>query len=298
VKPSAFFFGFWARPARCRWLLALLPLAAGVPASATSADGAAAASAATSASEVAAAWDLLERMLYQDAAPAFDRLRAAPDASPAVQLGHAVSLLFRQPRTRANLSSAETTLQELARSADLRWGLLARYYLARFDHVHAFEPDLERAEARYGELWREFPGTELGQRAFLHAAILAQHQPAGPEDKRRQLEALDRAATGLTEPSLRRIYHFHAGEAWQRWLGEPSRAYDHYRSASEGGLTRLDDQANLLVRLAELAVALDEPAEARRWHEEFLREFPRDPRAHLLRQRLEGMNLPVAPPRP
>lgn len=251
----------------------------------------------STAPDLAAAWDLLDRMLYQEAAVAFDRLQAAPDPGPAVRLGHALTLLFRQPRTRGNLDAAEATLTALADRADVRWAVLARYYLARIDHVHAFEPDLARAEVRYLALWRDHPDHEFGQRAFVHAALLALHDPDPPGGKRAQLLALDAAAAGLTEPGLRRIYHFHAGEAWQRWLGDDTRAFAHYRILAEAGLARLDDHANLLVRLGELATRLGHPADARRWHEEFLREFPRDPRAHLVRLRL-ARPAPAAPATP
>jgi tetratricopeptide (TPR) repeat protein len=242
--------------------------------------------------EVAAAWDLLDRMLYQDAAPVFDRLSAAPDAGPAVQLGHALSLLLRQPRTRGNLFAAERTLDQLADIDDPSWSLLARYHRARYDHVHAFEPDLARAQARYLELWRDHPAQEFGQRAFLHAALLALYEPAASDRKRAQLAELDREALRLTDDGLRRTYHFHAGEAWQRWLGDDERAYAHYLRVADHGLERIEDQAHLLVRLGELALALGRPDDARRWFTDFLREFPRDPRAYLLRLRLSALPAP------
>jgi hypothetical protein len=242
--------------------------------------------------EAVAAWELLDRMLYQDAAPLFDRLAAEPDAGPAVQLGHALSLLLRQPRTRGNLSAAERTLDRLSDIDDPSWRILARYHRARYDHVHAFEPDLERAQTRYRELWRDHPSHEFGQRAFLHAALLALYEPAPSDRKRTQLETLDREALRLVDEDLRRTYHFHAGEAWQRWLGDNERAYGHYLHVAAPGLERIEDQAHLLVRLGELATALDRPDEARRWFGEFLREFPRDPRAHLVRLRLAALPAP------
>jgi len=236
-------------------------------------------------------WQDLREWRFSEAMRSFERVAD----EPASRLGHAVALLNLQPRTADALACAEQELAALAEDASVSTDLsvAARYLLARIAEVHAFKPDPARAVELYGALLVSHPQHPLAQGALAKLATLRLYR-LGSEPLS-TLAALEPMGRQLTEPGARRDFHLVLGRSYLFFGGERRRALEHLEAALAAGVVTPTVRGDLLVQIGELARELNQPATARKVWNEFIRTFLRDPRADLIRQRLESLPAEVLP---
>lgn len=245
-------------------------------------------------------------------APASLRAGLRPDALEAVQqlrfndaaelvatkqdevhrLAAALLLLGRQPRTRANIESAQAVLQDLVAdsntSAELRpWAL---YHLARILHWHLDHTPREATLAAYQRLIDEHPAHPAAQLAHSRRLLLVLFAPASAEESSARLAQFEKEAPVLTARDARYAYHVVFSEAYQRFAPEAPELAEHTQRALAINPLTPTQRADLLLRLAESARRRGDTMTARTNYEEFLRSYPRQVRRPLVKKRLEELS--------
>jgi hypothetical protein len=238
-----------------------------------------------------AVWPSIGRMLTEDARRlSASRLEQADGATrDELRLALAASLLTAPPTSEGRLGEAEDLLRQLV---DGRHGAEALWLLARIPHVHRAAPDAAEAAVRYRRLIDTHPDHALAAQAEVKLAIieLAPLSRAGADAARRDslIAAHEGALPSLADPIARRDLRLVLAEA-RLHAGCQAEALTHLETAITDGLVSGPAVGDLLVRAGELARLLGEPARAAGHYRAFLAAFPRDQRAHLVRERLAGV---------
>lgn len=245
-----------------------------------------------SASALAPAWHAASLGLADDA---FELFRDA--SGPEARLGEALALLIRQPKTDANLAAAATLLASLvAPDVPAPIARSARYHLARIEHVHRTRPDLAAARTHYARLIADHPGAPLAERAVVKLALLEVYAPGldAASTRRAVFDAYVERLPGLRTASARRDLALVLADAAQRFAYSDPLALELLLTADAAGLARRQEQANVWVRIGELARDHGRVDLARTYYARFLATFLRDNRRLTIEERLAA--LPAAAP--
>lgn len=233
-------------------------------------------------------WNDLGRLLAEDARGAFTAALASatPERRGDLQLGLAASLLTAPPTSEGRLDQAEGLLRGLV---DGPRGAEALWLLARIPQVHRARPDAGEAAVRYRRLIDAHPAHVLAAQAQVKLAILElgpRSRTSAPDAGRDALLATHEAAlASIADPIARRDLQLVLAEA-RLHAGALAEALAHLEAVIAGGQVSGPPAGDLLVRAGELARRLGEPARAAGHYRAFLAAWPRDQRAHLVRQRL------------
>jgi hypothetical protein len=224
-------------------------------------------------------WASALRYDFDPAAREFAARHAADPADTRIALGHASTLLLRQPRTAANVAAAQAVLRRVGQDAadpEHRW--LARYLLARIEHDHGAPPRRDVARAAYEALIVDAAGHPVADHAALQLALLlVYHTPTLPLD-----DALAEVTTLISRvrtADARRELHTLLGQLhWER-RHDPRQALPHFLAARHIGFDAPGRNANYDLTIAGLAAETGEHALAARHYRTFVRDNPLDLRA-------------------
>jgi tetratricopeptide (TPR) repeat protein len=222
-------------------------------------------------------WGDAARGLVNDASRQFEKAGTNREA----QFGLAVTLVNVQPKTSANIERAATVLEGLRGNDEL--GITATYYLARLEQAHRFTPDPEKALALYDQLYREQPVHPLAQMGVVKAALLRLYVTRLP------FEEVETTGANLSDPDAVRDFHLVLADAAGRLGLSDEQALNHLLAAEQAGLSKRKTVGDAWVRIGELARLTGKRDLATQYYGKFLKDFPNDQRAFLVRERLASL---------
>lgn len=237
--------------------------------------------------KVAAAWRAEAGHQFRRAHEQFQRAGESREA----RFGRAVTLLNVQPKTRDNIEAAAEAFRALhAQTPDDEVGVAARYFLARVEQMHRYQPKPDRAMAHFAALFAEHPNHFYGQLALVKWGMLRLYDPANTEaDRADLLDELEAKGRRLNHEDARRSFHMMMADAICRFERSDERAMEHLLVVDELGVMTRTAEADLYVRIGELARLAGRLDLARRYYRRMLERFPRDTRGYMVRERLEQM---------
>jgi len=237
-------------------------------------------------------WRLEMQSQFREAHETF----AAAADSRDVRFARAMTLLNVQPKTRGNIDEAASALQALA-AEDSRddIGVAAKYFLGRIEEAHRYEPDVQRALEIYTELIREHPEHYYGQMALVKWGVLRLYDPAGDAGRRAVLDELRAVGKRLTHRDAQRAFHMMLADAICRFELSDALALEHLLAAARLGAATRMAEADLYVRVGELARIEGKTDLAAEYYRRMLERFPRDTRAYMIRQRLRDLGAETTP---
>jgi len=235
---------------------------------------------------LARAWGATAANLLPEAKREFDALDGAE-----AELGGALLLLLRQPKTQANVELAAARLAVLAeREPADEISRAARYYLGRLEHVHRSPASPGAARAHYRRLIADAPGSFFAECAAVKLAIIDLYELVDPEEHRARFNTHRAVAESLAHPSAKRdLSLLLADVSLQFGYGE-SVALEELLRADRAGVTRTLERANVWVRIGELARVSGNEEVARAYYRRFLETYRRDSRRTMVEERLESLN--------
>ena len=241
-------------------------------------------------------WTSAANLLIEDAHIGFtEALEKGKGSERETRFGLAITLLGKQPRTRGNIDEAAQMLDRLiAEKADDDLGIASRYFRARIEERHRFEPDLVKAAAGYQSLFEQHREHWFGQMAIVHYAMIRLYEGNGA-DKQARLDEVERLEPLLTANAALRDFHSLLGLAYLRFELHDDRALRHFLAADAAGVPRWSSRGHVYVRIAELARSLGKNEVAIDYYQRFIKDFTQDQRIHLVRERLSEL---VAAPTP
>lgn len=243
---------------------------------------------------IIAAWHQIMRLDFAGAEQAFRELVEAQPNSRHARLGLAMAQLNTPPQTRARLDRVTATLEAVHQEQpNDELGILAQWQLARMCHAHFVPYDLAEAARRYEALYRAHPDHFLGQSALLRLATIELFSEYPPPDMETLVTKWETRVEAFTIPMLRRNMLQKIGDAIL-WFEMPrQRALPHFLAAQEIGFSRFDIHMYMLLRIYNISSKEGFPTIARAAAKQFVREFPRDPYAQVMRDALAGRPNPA-----
>lgn len=242
--------------------------------------------AAASTPEIDAAWESLSKLFV---AEAHDRFQAAYEALPPgpqrreAAYGFAAALLNDPPTTDEKIDRARSLFTEVAAVGDDDLGLLARYFLARIEHVHRARPDLARAEELYRQLYQQHSDHSVAQLAIVKVAILRLRGPRLDADEaRRRVGEFVLLLPHLSDTTARRNMHLVIAGTYTREISDRAAALDHLIAADELVIPSPQIRAHNRSQIFFAARATGRTDIAIRYGRLFAREHPRDNRTYYI----------------
>lgn len=231
------------------------------------------------------AWRDTAFSLFRDANRAF-----IEQTGREARLGQALSLLQVQPKTDRNISEAASLLEEVrATDQNDNLGITARYYLGRLEHVHRTQPAPAAALPHYRELVRDHPQHPLAAQAAVKMGIIELYSPLPNEERNRLIRDYSALAQTFTDANGRRDLHLLIGEVILRFDLDKAAALDQFRAADAAGITRSTLQAEIWVKIGELARELEQYELARTYYQRFMELAVRDNRRRMIEERLAAL---------
>lgn len=231
-------------------------------------------------------WQAITRLKYTQAVDLFRQ--SSDDTS---QLGLAIALLNAQPVTQARTDEAAQLLQRLCESSNADTAANATYFLARLETLHRHPPAFDKALALYDDLIAQHPRHVLAQQAVAKAgAIRIFNAPAS--DLQTTYARVAAQASTLTDTDARRDFHLMLADAATLLKLPDADILQHLLAANDVGISRRKNQADILIRIARTAERAGRTDLTRRYYNEFLTTFGRDPRAYYVRMQLDALKSP------
>ncbi len=212
-------------------------------------------------------------------------------SGPEAELGQALSFLVIQPKTNANLDRATELLTELSkRPVTDEISQAARYYLARIAHMHRQRVDLPGAKAIYDALIADAPDSFYGSLAQVKVAMIDLYDPkASNQELRARFDRLIPVAKAIADKSARRDLSIILADTALYFEYGDDQALALLLQANQAGITQSAAQADILVRIGELARLTGKPALAREYYQRLLDTFPRDRRRLMVMENLASL---------
>ncbi len=237
-------------------------------------------------SAVRRAWRLEAKFQFREAHGVIEQ---AGDSRPA-RFARAMTLLNVPPKTQDNIAWAADLLADLAQQPD-DIGISAKYFLARIEQAHRYQPNVDRALALYEELIDRHLDHYFGQMALVKWAIVKLYDPRLDQAEREALfDRVEAMGAKLTRDDPRRSFAQVLADAMCRFEQPDARALKHLLVVDELGAMTRTSEADLYVRIGELARLSGQTELARRYYRRMLEQFPRDIRVFMVRQRLAGLD--------
>lgn len=201
--------------------------------------------------------------------------------------------LARPPLSEGDWNRIEPQLAQLAAGKD-EIAARALYLQARMHQIQKTPPDYGRAEALYRELARRWPGSHWAQLGFVKLALVKLYALAAPADARARLAGVEPLLAAITEPALRRDLELQIGWAGLAYDLPYEEVLPHLMAADRiGGLLGITPE-DLVLQIGELSFRAGHPAQAKRYFERFLAEFPTNTRRYNVQQRLAEVDAALA----
>jgi len=231
-------------------------------------------------------WSALLRLKADDALRAF-----AAETAPSreAEFGRAIALLVRQPVTPEQVAEARAVFARLAENGADETGQASRYFLGRIAQHHLEQPDPAEAARQYRQLLAEHPASAWAQTALTRLALLELY----PSDPAVAPAAAVAAAEKLLElarlPVAQSELHLAVADAIFFYRLPPATALPHLLAAERLGRLDRPTRADTIVQIAEVSALLGDRAQARKFYEAFVAEYPLDQRHFMVRQKLAGL---------
>jgi|GEM_PF-2926656 len=240
------------------------------------------------------AYELSARGLTKESEQEWRRLGADernPAALREIHFGRAGNLLNVQPRTPANIDRAAELYRGVVKGdPDDEIGVAGAYFLIRIEQFHRGPtPDLERIAAEFLALHTGHPKRYFGQFALLKHVTLRLWAGTTTAQRQGEFSRLETYAKDFTRSELAVIYHFLMSDGYLIQLSDPVAALRHQRARDGRLMVKEDTSADLILKTAELSRETGDLAETAAHYREFLRRFPTNARAWLVRQRLNEL---------
>ena len=236
-------------------------------------------------------WQALTLLKADEALRGFDagRASATPAGAREADFGRAVALLARQPITPEQVETARQLFAALADSGTDDAALGARYFLGRIAQHHQEHADPAEAARQFRTLIAGHETSLWAQAALTRLALLElypadeQTPPAG------RVAAAEKLLAQAHLPVAQSELHLVLADAIFYYELPPAGALPHLLAAEQLGRLDAPTRADVLVQIAEVSVLTGNPAQARRFYETFLAEFPLDRRRFMVGQKLKGL---------
>ncbi|MDB6169328.1 MAG: hypothetical protein JWM88_2192 [Verrucomicrobia bacterium] len=245
---------------------------------------------ATEPAGIGAGWKALTLLNADGALRAFSTAGAAanlPEGREA-RFGRALALLAKQPITPAQVDEARSICAELAAGGidDAAQG--AGYFLGRIAQHHQETPDLAEAARQYRRLIEAHPSSIWADTARTRLAVLELYAPAPEPAPARLAHVAGILATART-PAARSELHLLMADAIF-YFGLPvADSLPHLSAAEKLGLLDGPARADVLVQIAEISAMTGDIAQARKFYQAYLAEFPLDQRQFMVREKLRAL---------
>lgn len=229
-------------------------------------------------------WKEASKLLIREANNGFTDAAKRDSQNRESRFGKAITLLELQPKTRSNVELAADLLDELAAEVPAdKITIPARYYRARIEQVHRFEPDPAKAQEMFTALYRDHPEHPLAQAGLVKAATIDIYtSERDPQALALELAEYRTLAATLTFPPAKRDLYLGLAAAEARYFGESERSLNDLLAADRIGIVQSQARASTWVRIAEVARKTGRTDIARRYYEMFLEKFPRDKRHYMV----------------
>jgi len=229
-------------------------------------------------------------MLFAEAGAQLSAARLPEANDPRLPLVEALQWLHAQPRTDGRVAAALLRLREIEEAGDPVLAPVAGFFHARVLQLHVSPVQVDAAVAQYERLYRRHPSHPLAQMGLVKRGMIRLFAAVpGPEREAvyRELEAV---VGRMHDRTARRDMHALIGHAALLEGSQDERARRHLVAALESGVPESSVRyRGYLLRVAELALRGGDNAQARRFYQKFLDEYPRDIRRQEVEERLAGM---------
>lgn len=228
-------------------------------------------------------WQALARLKADEALREF---AGAESSDASARFGHAVGLLIKQPLTSENVEAAAAIFAALARTERGELRSASSYFLGRIAQHHRETPDVTEARRRYRQLLETDETSLWAQTALTRLAVLEIY----PAEKNRPpaecVAAGEKLLAKAHLPAAESELHLVLADAIFYYDLPAARALPHLLAAERLGQLDAANRADVLVQIAEVSALAGDRAQARRFYETFLTDFPRDQRIFMVRQKL------------
>ena len=236
-------------------------------------------------------WTDLREYRFNEAERAFSATAAT--GGRASQLGLALALLNRQPRTDAAVDRAAAVLDQLrAANPDDATGIAAHFFRARIEQVHRDPARPDLAVRLFRELAERHAKDPLGQQARLKSWTLTIFAADSPAEASRQIEAAAAELPLVTDPVVACDYRLLLGRAAQFYRLPDASALTHLLAAARGPVPA-PARDDLWISIAELARENGRPDVAITYYRLFLRDSLQDARRLTVEERLAALEKPT-----
>ena len=231
----------------------------------------------------AAGWRALVQLKADEALRQF---AAEPVRARDAEFGRAVALLARQPVSPGQVAVARTTFAHLADSGTDEVAQGSRYFLGRIAQHHLEQADPAEAERQYRRLLTEHPDSLWAQTALTRLALLELY-PADPAiGPAKAVAAGEQLLAAARLPVARSELHLVLADAIFYYRLPVAAALPHLLAAEQLGRLDRPTRADTLVQIAEVSMLTGDRAQARRFYETFLAEYPLDQRRFMVKRKL------------
>jgi len=237
------------------------------------------------------AWQALANSRPDLALPRFEHLAAPGRADPrSVRFGTALSLLAQPTSLPNRVGRARALLTALAADGTDDLALGARFYLARLAEFQADPPDPAQAARIFQQLIAGHATSVWAQAALPRLAVLLLYSSAGPADPAGRVAAVEQLLGSAGQPAVAVELHLIISDAIFHYRLPDAGALPHLLAAEQAATLDAATRGDVLVQLGELSRLAGDPAQAARYYQKFLTEYPRDARQYAVRQRLAGLD--------
>ncbi|MDB6094248.1 MAG: hypothetical protein JWM32_1810 [Verrucomicrobia bacterium] len=237
-------------------------------------------------------WQALARLKTDEALREF-RAEAEKPASDAAkrdaEFGRGVSLLAKQPMTTEQVEEAWTIFNGLADSGTDEVAQGARYFLGRIAQHHREQPNLAEAAKQFRRLLSEQESSIWAQTALSRLVLLELYPERSAASPGQCVATARKLLAQARLPVAQSELHLVIADAIFYYRLPVGEALPDLLAAEK--LRQLDapTRADVLVQIAEVSALTGDPAQARKFYETFLAEFPLDQRQYMVKQKLAGL---------
>lgn len=205
-------------------------------------------------------WEDEALLLFNAGSPEINDLRARSTGNERLRsYARALGQLHSLPMSEQNALLAKATFDALFESnPNDQVGLASAYYLARINHKHLDEPDLEAARAAYRYIFESYPARFFGELAFLKYLLVELYEDVNDEKIDHRIASLEVMGMQLSIPDMIRGYHRAIGDAYLGYELSDEKAYEHLKAAYEITSSVPETQVELMLTVADLAESFGE----------------------------------------
>ena len=235
-------------------------------------------------------WQLLDQLRYNEAHDAFEAVFEEQPQNAESALGLAVALMSLEDRKPTHFTKAGELIDWVAETSEEQdIQQFAKYLKVRLETLHEVEADPSIRRDAYFDLWKRYPGSEVGELAFLKFSLTRMYEPEPAAEKRATMRELAELAESMQIPRLKRNFHRAIAEAYARQFSDHEQALLHSEKALALDIEKWNARGRTMVRAGKHAMELGKTEVALRYFREFEADSPRDARIHKVPQYIEKL---------